>query len=117
MVGQPPYASGCVGLIHCETMLEIFVIILDVQATTTTIRVEFWVTLSSMWIHLGQHFYTCHLLVGGPFGMVLNMFEICLTLRIQQVALFNSTDCVPMWLSAASLGLWLEFLGLVDFWL
>jgi hypothetical protein len=40
MVGQPPYVSGCVGLIHCEAMFEIFVIILDVQATTT-IKTEF----------------------------------------------------------------------------
>ncbi len=61
-----PYASGCVGLIHCEAMFEIFVIILHLQATIT-IRIGFWITLSFLWIILSQHFYTCHLLVGGPF--------------------------------------------------
>ncbi len=29
---------------------------------------------------------------------------------------FNFTSCVPMWLPVASLGPWLEFLGLVNFW-
>jgi hypothetical protein len=64
-----PYASGCVGLIHCDAMLEFFFIILDLQATTAII-IGFWGTLSFLWILLGQHFYTCHLSVGGPFGMV-----------------------------------------------
>lgn len=50
-------------------MLEIFVIILDLQATTS-IRIGFGGSLSLLWILLGQHFYTCHLSVGGPFGMV-----------------------------------------------
>jgi hypothetical protein len=40
MVGQPPYANGCVGLIHREAMLEIFAIIHNLQATTT-IRTRF----------------------------------------------------------------------------
>ncbi len=37
MVRQPPYASGCMGLIHCQAMLEIFVITSDMEATITTV--------------------------------------------------------------------------------
>jgi hypothetical protein len=97
-------------------MLEIFVIILDLQATIT-IRIGFGGTLSFLWILLGQHFYTCHLSVGGPFGMVFKHLRDLFDLEDSTSGFIQPTSCVPMWLLAASLGAWFEFLGLVHFWL
>jgi hypothetical protein len=59
--------------------------------------------------------FICQLVV--LLAWSLNIFEIFLILKIQQVASLNSTNCVPMWLLVASLGPWLKFLGLVGFWI
>jgi len=45
----------------------------------------------------------------------LNIFEIFLTLKIQWMVSFNFVSYVPIWPSTTSLGLWLGFLGIVDF--
>ncbi len=60
-----------------------------------------------------------HLLLMVLLAWSSSIFKIILTLRIQRMALFNSTNCVPMWPSIASLGLWFKFLGLISsqFWL
>lgn len=75
-------------------------------------------SLNFRWTLLGQHFYTClfcWLVV--LLAWASNIFESFLNLRISMKGFINSTNYVPMWLLAASLGPWLESLGLIDFWL
>jgi hypothetical protein len=89
-------------------MLEIFVIILDLQATTS-IRIGFGGSLSLLWILLGQHFYTCHLSVGGPFGMVFEHVRDLSDLEDSMNGFIQLHQLCSHVATGRSLGLWLEF--------
>ncbi len=75
-------------------------------------------TLNFLWTLLSWHFYACFIYwLIFLFAWFLSIFKKHLTLRIEWMPSFSSSSYFLMWPLAASLGLWLQFLGLISVWL